>query len=75
MESAITARKRTRLGSRKRTRLESVIPAAMAADSSYAASFGGRERENEGEMERQRPGQIKDQIHTIDRKSRSETEV
>ena len=42
MESVIAAR--TRLESRTRAKLESVIPAAMAADSSYAASLGGRER-------------------------------
>ena len=42
MESVITAR--TRLESRTRAKLESVIPAAMAAVSSYAASLGGRDR-------------------------------
>ena len=70
MESAFTARKRTRLESRKRTKLKSIVPTAMAADSNYAASFGRRKRQNEGKKERWRPWQIKDQIHTIDRKSK-----
>ena len=48
----VLTRKRTRLESRKRAKQESIIPTAMAAKYRCAASFGERERQNEGERER-----------------------
>ena len=75
MGPVLTTSERTRLESRKRAKLESIVTAAMAADSNYAASFGRRKRQSEGKKERWRPWQIKDQVHTVDRKRKVETEV